>query len=516
MNTSTSHSSKAGRRRGRSESQIPPIRQTSYRSLTNPFVPQTVFSDDQVQAIHATALRILQELGIKVLLPQALAVYKAAGAIVDPDTQMVRIGAELVTAALATAPRAIPCMAGDRSRDVRFELGRLNFLAGCGSPNVSDLDQGRRAGTLADFENAIRIIQGFDVLHLQGPYIEPQDIDPRFRHYAMTRAQLTLSDKLPNVYARGTQQVEDSFEMIRLARGLSESEFLATPCCWGVINTNSPRQLDIPMAQGIIDFARHGQPTVITPFCLAGAMAPVTVAGALALQHAEALAGITLAQLTRQGAPVLYGSFASNVDLRSGSPTFGTPEHIKATLGSGQLARLIGLPWRSGAGCAAASPDVQAAHETQFGLWASVLAGSSLCIHAAGWVEGGLTFSFEKLITDLEALQTLAELCQTSPGDTDAIGYDAIADVAPGGHFFSTQHTMERYRTAFYEPLVADLSNFGNWTESGALRTIDRARSVWKRRLDEFTAPESARAQAESLDAFIARRTAEGGAAPVS
>ena len=504
------------RRRGRGDGQGPETRRPDYRALTNPFVPQPLFSADQVQAIHATALRVLQELGIKVLLPQARALFEAAGAIVDVDSQIVRIGSDLVEAALAAAPRVIRCKAGDRNRDLRFELGQLNFLAGCGSPNVSDLDRGRRPGALADFENAIRLVQHFDVLHLQGPYVEPQDIDPRFRHYEMMRAQLTLSDKLPNVYARGTRQVEDSFEMIRLARQLSEADFLSSPHCWGVINTNSPRQLDIPMAQGIIDFARFGQPTVITPFCLSGAMAPVTVAGALALQHAEALAGITLAQVTRWGAPVLYGSFASNVDLRSGSPAFGTPEHIKATLGSGQLARLIGLPWRSGAGAAAASPDVQAAHETQFGLWASVLAGSSLCIHAAGWLEGGLTFSFEKLITDMEALQTLAELCLPTQGDADAIGFEAIAEVAPGGHFFSARQTMERYRTAFYEPLVADLSNFGNWTESGSITTTRRAHALWKRLLADFTAPASARACASALDGFIARRTEEGGAAPVS
>ena len=516
MTTPQNNTDKPARRRGRGESQTLSVRQPDYRNLRNPFIPQPVFSDDQVHTIHATALKILQELGLKVLLPQALDLFRAAGAIVNEDTQMVRIGADIVTAALASAPRAILCRAGDHARDVRFELGQLNFLAGCGSPNVSDIDRGRRPGTLADFENAVRLSQSFDVLHLQGPFVEPQDIDARFRHYAMNRAQLTLSDKLPNIYARGTPQVEDGFEMIRLARNLTEAEFLAGAHCWTVINTNSPRQLDIPMAQGIIDFARFGQPTIITPFCLAGAMAPITVAGALALQHAEALAGITLAQITRAGAPVVYGSFASNVDMRSGAPAFGTPEHIKATLGSGQLARLIGLPWRSGAGSAANSPDVQAAHETQFGLWASVLAGSTLCIHAAGWLEGGLTFSFEKLITDVEALQTLAELCLPTPGDTDSIGYDAIAEVAPGGHFFSAQHTMSRYRTAFYEPVVADLSNFGSWTNAGSVGSTERARSVWKRLLAEFKPPASSLTTVDVLDEFIARRSSQGGAPPVS
>lgn len=172
-----------------------------------------------------------------------------------------------------------------------------------------------------------------------------------------------------------------------MARGLSEDDFRDRVHCYTVINTNSPRQLDIPMAQGIIDFARAGQVSIITPFCLAGAMAPITVAGALTLQHAEALAGITLAQLSRRGAPVVYGSFSSNVDMKSGAPAFGTPEHVKATLGAGQLARHLGLPWRSGGGTAANVSDAQAAHESQFALWGSVLSGATVCIHAAGWLE---------------------------------------------------------------------------------------------------------------------------------
>ncbi|TIV23481.1 MAG: trimethylamine methyltransferase, partial [Mesorhizobium sp.] len=342
------------RRRGRTgEAGSESSRHPNYRSLRNPFLPQPIFSEDQVAAIHATALRVLEELGIKVLLPEARAVYAKAGALVDEDSQMVRIGRDMVEAALASAPRSIPALGGDRSRDLTLELGSMAFLAGSGAPNVTDLERGRRPGTLAAFEEFIKLIQHFDVLHMLGPCVEPQDIDNRFRHYAVNRAQLTLSDKFPFIFARGTPQVEDGFEMIRLARGLSEDQFRAGAHCYTVINTNSPRQLDIPMAQGIIDFARAGQVLIITPFCLAGAMAPISVAGALTLQHAEALAGLTLAQIVRPGAPVVYGSFSSNVDMKSGAPAFGTPEHIKATLGAGQLARYTGLPWRSGGGSAA-------------------------------------------------------------------------------------------------------------------------------------------------------------------
>ena len=492
------------------------MRQIDYRHLRNSFTPQPVFSEDEVAAIHETSLKVLEELGIKVLLPAARNLYRKAGAVVDEETLMVRIGRDIVEAALASAPRSIDARAGSAARHLTFELGNMMFLAGSGAPNVTDLDRGRRAGSLADFEALTRIVQSFDVLHVQGPYVEAQDIDVKYRHYAVTRTQLTQSDKFAFVYARGTPQSEDAFEMLRLARGISDAEFRANPYCYTVINTNSPRQLDIPMAQGIIDFARAGQISVITPFCLAGAMAPITVAGALTLQHAEALAGIALAQVVNPGAPVIYGSFSSNVDMKSGAPAFGTPEHVKATLGAGQLARLTGLPWRSGGGSASNIADAQAAHETQFALWGSVLAGATLCIHAAGWMEGGLSVSYEKLITDIEALQTVAELFQPTPGDAETIGYDAIAEVQLGGHFFAASHTMARYRTAFYQPLVADLSNFGNWTESGGKTATERANGIWKRVLDEYQPIAGAGEIGERLDGFIAKRMAEGGADAVS
>jgi trimethylamine---corrinoid protein Co-methyltransferase len=503
------------RRRG-NDAGGPTARQPDYRHLRNSFQPQPIFSADEIENVHETALRVLEELGIKVLLPQARKLFASAGALVDEDTSMVRIGRDMVEDALASAPKRIHAHAGDTKRDLMFELGNMAFLAGSGAPNVTDLDRGRRAGSLADFEQLTRLVQSFDVLHMQGPYVEAQDVDVRFRHYAVSRTQLTLSDKLPFVYARGTPQADDAFEMIRLARGLSEDEFQNGVHCYTVINTNSPRQLDIPMAQGIIDFAKAGQVSIITPFCLAGAMAPISVAGALTLQHAEALAGITLAQISRAGAPVVYGSFSSNVDMKSGAPAFGTPEHVKATLGAGQLARFLGLPWRSGGGSAANTSDAQAAHETQFALWGSVLAGATICIHAAGWMEGGLSVSFEKLITDIEALQTVAELFMPSSGSAAEIGFDAIADVQPGGHFFSTAHTMERYRTAFYQPLVADLSNFGNWTESGSKTATERANTIWKRTLDHYQPIARAEEIAAVLDPFIARRKSEGGADAVS
>ena len=501
---------------GQSAQERPPARRSDYRQLRNPFTPQRVYSDEAVAAMHESALRINETLGIKVLLAEARALYRRAGALVDEDTEMVRLGREIIGHALERCPRAFRGFGADPGRAVEFAPGSLLFIGGSSCPNASDLDRGRRPGSLADLTDLTKLSQHFEVLHMLGNHVEAQDVPVHVRHYATMRVQLTLSDKMPQVSARGRGQVEDCFAMIRLARGLSEERFRAGAYAYTVINSNSPRTLDNSMAQGLIDFARNGQLAIITPFCLAGAMAPITVAGALTLQHAEALAGITLAQLARPGAPVLYGSFLSNVDMKSGAPAFGTPTHLQATLGAGQLARLVGLPWRAGAGTAANVVDAQSAWETQFSLWASVLAGATVCIHAAGWMEGGLTNSYEKCITDIEVLQMLAELCVAPPADEDTLGFGAIAEVPPGGHFFSAAHTMARYRTAFYEPLIADVSNFGTWQENGERTAPERARDKWKQVLAQFTPPASAAACAQALDEFIARRTEEGGAPPVS
>ncbi len=491
-----------------------PVRTRNYRDLRNPFTPQRIFSDDQVNALHQNALRVLAELGIKVLLPEARNLYRQAGALVNEATEMVRIGSEIVAEALKTAPSEFTLRGAVPEANVRFHPGALVFLPGAGCPNATDRLRGRRPGTMRDFEELCRIVDGFDAMHMQNAVVEPQDVPAQLRHYATMRHQLLHSLKVPFVFSRGRAQVEDCFELIRILRGLSEEEFRAEPFTKTIINTNSPRQLDRPMAQGIIDHARWGQMTVVTPFCMLGAMAPVTVAGALSLQHAEALAGIALNQLASPGAPVMYGNFASNVDLKSGAPAFGTPEHVKATIGSGQLARHIGLTWRSAAGCAGNANDAQAAHETEISCWAAVLAGATLIVHSAGWMEGGLTLGYEKLITDMEMVQIFAELCTSTVADEAELAFEAIREVQPGGHFFGAGHTLERFHTAFYEPRSWDLSNFGTWSERGAETADERATRIWQERLAAHKGPSVDAGRLELLDAFIARRTAEGGAPP--
>jgi trimethylamine--corrinoid protein Co-methyltransferase len=304
--------------------------------------------------------------------------------------------------------------------------------------------------------------------------------------------------------------------MIRIARELSEDEFRSAHHTYTVINTNSPLQLDIPMLNGLMDFAEQNQVVVITPFTLSGAMAPVTIAGALVQQHAEFLAALVINQLVRPGAPVVYGAFTSNVDMKSGAPAFGTPEYVRAAWGSGQLARKLGFPWRSSAPNASNAPDAQGAYETQLSLWGAIQGGSNFIAHTAGWLEGGLTASFEKFILDIEVLQMVAELCAPAKFDESELALDAIREVGPGGHFFGCEHTMERYSTAFYAPLVSDWSNFGQWTENGSKTADERANTIWKKIIAEFEPPAMEQSVREALDEYVARRISEGGALPES
>jgi trimethylamine--corrinoid protein Co-methyltransferase len=294
-------------------------------------------------------------------------------------------------------------------------------------------------------------------------------------------------------------------EMIRLGLGLDPEAFEAQACCAGVANMNSPRQLDIPMARGIMSFARRGQFMMVTPFTLAGAMAPVTLPGALAQQNAEALAGIALGQLVRPGAPMGYGGFTSNVDMRSGAPAFGTPEYVQAAFATGQLARRYGLPFRSSNVNASNCPDAQAAYESQMSLWGAIMGGAHMLIHGAGWLEGGLTASFEKFILDVEMLQMFAALFQVPEVDAESLALDAQREVGPGGHFFGAAHTMSRFADAFYQPLASDWRNFETWREAGAEDAAQRANRIWKETLAAYEAPPIAPERAEAVEAYAAQ-----------
>lgn len=491
-------------------------RSRQYRSLKNPFEPWRVFSDDRVEALHSAALGVLENQGLKVLSASARERFRLAGATVDESAESVRIDRGLVAECLAKAPRQIKLHSRNPAREVPLDGTSVAFAPVSGPPHAMDSINGRRTGTLVDYANGVRLCQAFEVIHILGAFTEPQDIPVACRQLEMLHAQLTLSDKIPHTYCRGRAQVADCFAQVRIAYGLSEEAFRNTPCTYTIINTNSPRVLDLPMADGIMDFALAGQVQMITPFTLAGAMAPVTIAGALTLAHAEMLGGLVLAQITRAGAPVVYGSFTSNVDMKSGSPAFGTPEYFKAQLGAGQMARHVGLPWRSSNATASNAPDAQGAYESQMSLWGTLAGGANFVLHAAGWLEGGLSASYEKFILDVEQLQMIAELLQPLGSTDDDFAVDAIAEAGPGGHFFATQHTMARYKNAFYAPLVSDWRNYEAWQDDGGKTATDRAATIWRSTLDSFTPPPMDPAVAEELEAYRRRRIEEGGAPPAS
>ena len=500
----------AGHRRHPRRPRTGALEQLPWRTLVNPFRPLEVLSVDQVEAIHAASLRILAEIGIEVLGDRALDVLARAGARIDRATRRVRMDPAQVEELVALAPSTFRLHARNPARNLDFGGSNLVFGAVGGPAFVTDLDRGRRAGNIADFVDYVRLIGALDVIHQEGGGpLEPTDLPVETRHLDMYRTFAVELDKSWQCLGFGVRPVDDALEIAGLLRGTDRDGLLREPSLMTVINTNSPLRLDGPMGDGLIEMALHGQPVVATPFTLAGAMSPVSLAGALAQQNAEALFLVALAEAVRPGAPMVYGAFTSNVDMRTGSPAFGTPEAVKGAIASGQLARRYGLPWRSSNTTASSVVDAQAAYESEMAVWGAVMGGVNLLYQGAGWLEGGLTASYEKLILDAEILQMLSEVLQPVPVDEASLGLDAIAEVGPGGHFFGTAHTLERYEAAFYRPLISDWRNFETWQADGARTATERANAAWKRLLAEATPPPLEPAILEAIDAFVARRKRE-------
>ncbi len=496
-----------GRRRGVTKG----IPQRAFGQVERRLPPVRVISDDQVAAIHHAALRVLSEQGMRVLHPAARDLYAAAGARVTGET--VRLDPALIADLLLTVPQTFTLRARNPARNLKIGGAYCVYAAVGGPAYVMDNDRGRRDGTYAEMCDYLKLIQTLNVLHQEGggPF-EPLDLPANTRHLDIYHAQIRHLDKSWQTQTLGHARTMDGIEMAAIMLGTTPDGLLETAVLLGIINTNSPLQLDVPMAEGLIALAMHGQVNVITPFTLAGAMAPITVAGALVLQHAEAMAGIVLTQIVRPGVPVMYGGFTSNVDMRSGSPAFGTPEYAKAAQASGQLARHIGVPFRSSNVTAANEVDAQAAYESQMALWGALTGGAHLLEHAAGWLHGGLTASFEKLILDAEMLQMMDayfEPLTTGPGD---LALDAILEAGAGGHFFGTAHTMERYQTAFHAPMLSNWDNHPNWLLKGSIDARTRANTVWKDLLASAEDPPLDPGIDEALTAYVTRGKAEVGA----
>ncbi|MGI9421515.1 MAG: trimethylamine methyltransferase family protein [Geminicoccaceae bacterium] len=502
---------RSGRRsRGRRE-RTGGVNQRPWRQIQNPFPPIEILDEDGLAAIEDTALTILEEIGMDFLHPRAHGILKAAGADVEAGTDRVRFDRSLVMENVAKAPAHYTLHARNPDRNLEIGGSWLTFGAVSSPPNVSDVAGGRRPGSKQDFDNLVRLGQSLNCVHLFGGYpVEPVDLPPETRHLDCLSSFIRLSDKLYHAYSLGRGRILDGLEMARIARGIDEERFCREPSLTTVINTSSPLRLDGPMIEGMIEMATRNQCIIITPFTLSGAMAPATIAGALAQQHAEALAGIAFAQILQPGCPVMYGGFTSNVDMKSGAPAFGTPEYAKAVLAGGQLARRVGVPYRTSGVNAANGVDSQAAYEAMMSLWPAVMAHGNMIKHAAGWLEGGLTASFEKMVIDAELLQMMTDFLLPLEVNEDTLGLDAIREVGPGGHFFGTAHTLARFENAFYPPLLSDWRNFETWDEAGRPLTLDHASRLAKQLLDAYQPPPLDPAIAEELDAYIAKRR-EGG-----
>jgi trimethylamine--corrinoid protein Co-methyltransferase len=356
----------------------------------------------------------------------------------------------------------------------------------------------------------LRLVQSLNIVHQEGggPF-EAMDLPGDTRHLDLYLAQFRLTDKNCQSYALGGLRSRDSIEMACIALQTDRAALMQDPALLGIINTNSPMQLDIPMTEAVQELAGAGQVCCITPFTLAGSMSPVTLAGTLVQQTAEVLAVVTYAQIVHPGAPVMYGSFASNVDMRSGAPALGTPEYTKAAQASGQIARQLGLPFRSSNTTVSNCIDGQAVFESEMSLWGSIMGGANLVNHAAGWLEGGLTASFEKLILDAEMLQMMAEYLRPIEVNDDELALDAIAEVEPGGHHFGTSHTLARYESAFYSPMMSNRQNFESWQEAGSIDSATRANAIWKQLLQEYIQPDLDPAIDEALVDYVDRRKLE-------
>ena len=505
---------RAGRRNRERRERTRGVDQRPWRQLENLFPPVEVLNQDGLEKVEHAALTILEEIGMDFLHPEAHKILKAAGADVDPDSDRVRFDRNLVLDSVAKAPATYTLHARNPKHSLQMGGRWLTFGAVSSPPNVSDMEGGRRPGNKVDFDNLIRLGQTLNCIHLFGGYpVEPVDLPPSTRHLDCIESFIRLSDKLYHAYSLGRARILDGIEMARIARGIDEDQFCREPSLTTVINTSSPLRLDGPMIEGIIEMAKRRQCIIITPFTLSGAMAPATIVGALAQQHAEALAGIAFAQIVQPGCPVMYGGFTSNVDMKSGAPAFGTPEHAKATLAGGQLARRAGVPYRTSGVNAANTVDSQAAYEAMMSLWPAVMGHGNMIKHAAGWLEGGLTASFEKMVMDAELLQMMADFLEPLEVNDDTLGLDAIREVGPGGHFFGTAHTLARFETAFYSPLISDWRNFESWEEAGRPITFEHANRMVKQLLEEYQPPPLDEAIGDELEAYVAKRHEEGGVA---
>ncbi len=466
-----------------------------------------VLNDEALAIIEHNAETVLEEIGVNfVENPGALALWRDAGA--DVRGERVRIPRGLARALCGTAPARFAQHARNPDRNV--EIGGRNLVLApvYGPPFVRDADGGRRYATIADFHKFVKLGYMSKWLHHSGGTVfEPTDVPVNKRHLDMLLAHMTLSDKPYMGSVTAPERAADSVEMSRILFG---SDFVDSHTVMtSLININSPLTFDGIMMGALEEYARAGQATIISPFIVGGAMAPVTVAGTLTQVLAEVLAGVAYSQLVRKGAPVIFGAFVTSIDMNSGAPTFGTPEASLITYGAGQLARRLGLPYRSaGAFCGSKLPDAQAAYESANSLNMGLLSGVNFMLHACGWLEGGLVSSFEKFVMDADQLGVLHHLARGVDISENGQGMDAIREVGPGGHYLGCAHTQANFKSAFWRTDLFDYKPFETWDEEGARDTVALARARVEKMLGDYQKPAIDPGIEEALADYVARKKA--------
>ncbi len=480
--------------------------------IKNLLTPYKYLSDDALDTLHDHSMRILEQIGLEFLYAEALDIWEQAGVRVDRDAQRAWIPRELVMEKVALCPETFEMQARNPANNVVIGGDNMVCAPVYGPPFVYDLDGGRRGATLEDFRNFVKLAQVTPQMHnAGGTVVEPEDTDLDTRHLDMVYSLIKYSDKTFMGSVVSAERARDTVEILSILGGGREA-IEKKPMAISLINVNSPLRYDERMLGALIEYAKARQAAIVTPFIMAGAMSPTTMAATLAQQNAEALVGITLAQLVSPGTPVVYGSFLTNIDMQSGSPCFGTPESAMGLFVSAQMARKYKLPFRSGGGLTASKlPDAQAAYEAMMGLWPTFLARTNFVLHAAGWLESGLVSGYEKFAIDVELVRMMEVFLKGFTLDEEGLAWDAFVEVGPGGHFLGAEHTMRHYRDAFYRPIVADINNFERWQKQGGKDTAQRANAIYKKMLAEYQEPPIDPGVDEALREFIDKRKKEIG-----
>jgi trimethylamine--corrinoid protein Co-methyltransferase len=462
-----------------------------------------ILSEDQVQQIHDHAMQILQEIGVDFLLPRSLDIFRKAGLKIED--QRVRFERAFIEEQVAKAPATFNVQSRNPKNTVTIGGDYMVNAPVYGPPFITDLDRGRRGATILDFTNFDKMAQATPQIHCAGgTIVEPEDLPLGTRHLDMVYSHIRWTDMPFMGSVISEEGARDSVEMASILFG-GRAKIEKTPALLALVNVNSPLRYDDRMLGALMTYAEANQPVIVTPFLMAGAMSPMGLVGTLAQQTAEALAGIALIQLIKPGAPCIYGSFLTNIDMQSGSPAFGTPESGLGILASAQMARHYRIPFRGGGALTSSkAPDAQAAYESMMCMWPTVLGGVHFVLHAAGWLESALLASYEKFIIDVEALRMFEWMLEKGlPFDEEGFAMDGIREVGPGGHHLGSEHTMRHYRTGFYRPLISSTENYDRWQRMGA-RTADKvANEKWKQLLADYKDPGIESGVDEQLKAFI-------------